>query len=397
MSSNNGISKSARILSEFTMLSKISRDNAESLKFSIIDLKEDDYIINVNNKKISFRVLSDEDLSDFDKKVLQKDLRKKYSVFRSLRLIFTMQIVSPKLIVGCSSDRIFKTLISYKKDNIDYVVDYSNNVIMKQSDYYDFFSFEESNVLDKVDLYYIYIILEQTKQYEKIEYLLLFSDKVLKNMPRNGFTEEGVNNRNCLLFGNSCDSVFFSKFDSRKFGVRDELDQFTLNPNMANTNIYYDEEKNKYCYKNNEFGNFYFDLLSNYVKDNDTSSELLSERRYSYCHMNSQYIASLLGMNSKVVAGKISVGDNSYFLHSWVELDEVNVVADYNHNLIIDKDVYYKLYGAISINKTPINELLFYSREANNDAELGFECYMINYFGQEIHKDLSKNKQLFKK
>lgn len=395
MASSSDISKRARILSEFTMFSRIRRDNTESLKLSIIDLEEENYVINANNRKLPFKILSDENLSDFDKKVLQTESRKKHSVFRSLRLMFSMPLVSPKLIVGCCSDRVFKTLISYTKNNTDYVIDYSNNVIMKQSDYYELFSFKELNVLDQVDIYFIYVYIRENKDYKNIEYYLLDSDIYLKNCPRKGYASNGVNMRNCLLFGDWSDSVFISPVDSRNvLKTIVNLDSFTLEPEKENKHVTYDNSLNKYCYEDEIFGAIYFDLLSNFVQEDEIKEKLLSESRYSECHMNSQFIASYLGQNSKVVAGKIKMGHNFYLLHSWVEIDEINVVVDYNHNLVMNKDVYYKLFGAISINKTTVNELISYLDELNSKLDLKLDSYMFNYFGQELHRDISKNKQL---
>lgn len=58
------------------------------------------------------------------------------------------------------------------------------------------------------------------------------------------------------------------------------------------------------------------------------------------------------------------------------------------------KDDYYKLNGAISINKTPINKLVSYLNEINFKLGLKLDSHMINYFGQELHRDISKNEQL---
>lgn len=382
----NDVSKNTEILSKFTMF------NEEEYDYSIIDIIDENYSIQINDKKYLFKILSDMDgLINFDKEVLKTRKRQAYSIYRNLRLMFTLSIAFPKLIVGCDKNKVLRTLILYNEDNKTLVIDYANNIIMQDKDYYELFGFKELNILDRVDLYYLYTLIKENSEFEKIEYYLLYSEEILESVKRKGMLIEGINVRNCLLVGSYCDSVFFSDFDSEHNKIREELDSFTLDPNKISEFIIYDEKCAKYYHSR---GNFYFDLLSNYIKDEELKSELFSASRYSYCHANSQYVAFLIGANSKVVGGKIRIGENSYFYHSWVEIDEKNLVLDYNHNLVMNKDDYYKLNGAVAINKTPINELVSYLNEINFKLGLKLDSYMINYFGQELHRDISKNKQL---
>lgn len=389
MTSVNDVSKNIEILSKFTMF------NEEEYDYSIIDIIDDNYSIQINDKKYLFKILSDMDgLINFDKEVLKTRKRQAYSIYRNLRLMFTLSIAFPKLIVGCDKNKILRTLILYNEDDKALVIDYANNIIMQDKDYYELFGFKELNILDRVDLYYLYTLIKENSEFEKIEYYLLYSEEILESVKRKGMLVDGINVRNCLLVGSYCDSVFFSDFDSEHNKIREELDSFTLDPNKIYEFIIYDKKCDKYYHSR---GNFYFDLLSNYIKDEELKSELFSTNRYSYCHANSQYVAFLIGKSSKVVGGKIRVGENSYFYHSWVEIDEKNLVLDYNHNLVMNKDDYYKLNGAVAINKTPINELVSYLNEINFKLGLKLDSYMINYFGQELHKDITKNKQLLTK
>lgn len=388
MASISDKTKAIETLSKFTML------NEEDSDFYIIDIADENYTIHIDNKKYPFKLVSDMDgVISFDKEVLKTRKRHAYSIYRNLRLMFTLPIAFPKLIVGYNQDRILRTLILYNKDNENLVIDYANNIIMKQQDYCELFSFERLNLIDKVDIYYLYALIKENGDFEKVEYYLLYSEKILEGFQRKGLLNDGINVRNCLLIGSDSDSVFFSDFDSEHNKIREELDSFTLNPNKKGKNIIYDDKCKKYYHCE---GNFYFELLSNYIKDEELKKELFSENRYSYCHANSQYVAFLMGEDSKVVGGKIRIGENSYFYHSWVEIEDKNLVLDYNHNLVMNRDDYYNLNGAISINKTPINELVSYLNEINFKLDLKLDSYMINYFGQELHRDISKNKQLLK-
>ena len=84
----------------------------------------------------------------------------------------------------------------------------------------------------------------------------------------------------------------------------------------------------------------YFNLLSDFIDNEQIKDELLSKKRHGHCHENSQMIANGLGDNALIVGGKIKINENDYFNHSWVELEDEKLVFDYNHNIIMDKKGY---------------------------------------------------------
>ena len=65
MASVNDVSKNIEILSKFTMF------NEEEIDFSIIDIIDENYSIQIDDKKYLFKILSDMDgLISFDKEIL---------------------------------------------------------------------------------------------------------------------------------------------------------------------------------------------------------------------------------------------------------------------------------------------------------------------------------------
>ena len=144
MANSSDKSKTIEVLSRFTML------NEEDYDFSVIDIADEDYTIQVDNKKYPFKILSDMDsLISFDKDALKTRKRHVYAIYRNLRLMFTLPIVFPKLVVGYNQDRILKNLILYNKNNANLVIDY-----------YELFGFEKLNLIDKVDIYYLYVLIK---------------------------------------------------------------------------------------------------------------------------------------------------------------------------------------------------------------------------------------------
>lgn len=99
-----------------------------------------------------------------------------------------------------------------------------------------------------------------------------------------------------------------------------------------------------------------------------------------------------------LINGKCKINEKDYFYHSWMEAvaeDGKTKVFDYTNNLIIDKKDYYRLFEAITINRTEsitlmeVLEMLYMFNLALGPLELG-------YFSQQIKRDLEKNKFLIK-
>jgi hypothetical protein len=198
--------------------------------------------------------------------------------------------------------------------------------------------------------------------------------------------------------------MFFQKVDSdnkNNNNLIEILDTFTENPTIKSKYIEYDEDKKSYSFIFNSKPVFIFRLLSDYVISEEIKENLLSSSRYHECHENSILVASSLDRDIQestyIVGGKIDANKQNSFLHSWVEIDKENLVLDYNHNIIMNRDSYYKLFYASPISKTNYFDYYKYFETIMLDFNFNFHPTFLNYFGKEIIKDLEKNKQLIKK
>lgn len=400
----------------FTFHSKFSRNINSKLYCSDIVMtnttSSEDYAFKYDGKTYPFSVFSDKELQKLDKKTLESKKRIKSHTFRSLKLACSMDLVNPRIAIGNSIVGIFDTLIVFQENGIDKVIDYARNLIMSKKDYYEIFKFSELNVVDKVDLYNIYFMMDKFGDFEHIYEYLIFTKEIFNELSKkddfNFFTEkydrDGINKRNYILFGDDCDCLFFQSEDiyHMKYNklIR-ELDDFTENPTRKSKHITYVKDKEKYMLKARNFGYFTFDLLSDLILEEEEKEKLLSTARYHECHTNANMIARSLSDKDKasayVVGGKFKENENDYFYHSWVEIDERNVVIDYNHNIVMNRDKYYRLYEIVAISKTPILKMQDIVQTVIFDA--GFNMYPmeLNYFGEEVMRDLKKNEKVFQK
>ena len=183
--------------------------------------------------------------------------------------------------------------------------------------------------------------------------------------------------------------------------IREELANFTLNPKQETDYIKYDRSINQYSLNAKDFGYFTFNLLSDQYKNEDLKKQLLSDTRYEECHKNSVLTALSLREEDRksahIVGGKIKANDVDYFFHSWVEVDDINTVIDFNRNLIMNKYRYYKLFGAVAINRTSIDDMIDIIKTVVFDAKLDIHPMTLNYFGKELMNDLKKNEKILKK
>lgn len=142
-------------------------------------------------------------------------------------------------------------------------------------------------------------------------------------------------------------------------------------------------------------------MLSDKISDSKLKKQLLSESRYHNCHENTPKVAASLDEETRkkayIVGGKIKCNDIDYLYHSWVEIDDLSAVIDFNNNIIMKKEDYYKLFGAISINKTNILDMMQIIEMVCLKAKLRFHQANLNYFGNEIMNDLKKNEKIFRK
>lgn len=404
----------------FTTKSNYYRNFCNRLPFAKnmtgVTTKKDCYIFKYLGKEYPFTLFSEWNLQDIEKETIKDSQNKfKMSTLRNLRLACSLDIVNPKLIIGNSSFRALDTLISYEDKGTQKIIDYSKNLVMKADDYFKLFKFDKLNMLEKWKLYNIYMIVSQTECWEHLFEFLLFYDEIFSDLAKNEMFDEynmkktfnvkGFHKKNNSVLGNKSDSLFFDvEIDQAKFKYKDsrkEIDNFTLNPSIFTEHVRYDEKKKKYIYEDKDFGMFEFGLLSDLFESEEIKADLLSENRYHKCHSNSYKIIERLSIVDQelayLVAGKIRANDTNDFYHSWVEIDSKNVVLDYNRNIVMNRDKYYKLYGVVALQRTMLQEMEEICDELISKAELILTDKDINYFGSEILFDLKKNEKVFSK
>lgn len=108
-----------------------------------------------------FSLFSDYDLQDYDKKILKSNKRYKEFLGRTLKLACSLDLVSPKVVIGNSLMDNFSLLILFSEDGVNKVIDYSKNLVMNQEDYYKIFCFQDINVVDQFDLYQIHYLMDE--------------------------------------------------------------------------------------------------------------------------------------------------------------------------------------------------------------------------------------------
>lgn len=374
--------------------------------------KDFDYIFNYEGKTYPFSVFSDRKLQNIDKKILESNERYKEYLHRVLKLACSLDLVNPRVAIGNSLEKIYSLIIIYQENGIEKVIDYSKNLIMTKKDYYELYKFNELNIVSKMDLYNIYYLLTKFNNYQYIFEYLLFTKEIFDELSKKNmfsfFKEKyninGLNKNNYLLFGNNSDSLFFWGVDSKhsKFEkIIREVNDFTENPQEKSKHISYDKEKDRYMLKERKFGYFTFDLISSLTKNEEVQKILLSKERYGECHINANILGRALEDENKksafIVGGKFKINEIDYFYHTWVEIDDNNTVLDFNHNIVMNRDKYYKLFEIVPISKTPVFEMEDIIKIVENDADLGLHPMYLNYFGSEVRQDLKKNEMIFKK
>lgn len=407
-------------LMNFTTKSNYYRNFCNRLPFAKnmtgVTTKKDCYIFKYLGKEYPFSLFSEWNLQDIEKENIKDSQRRiKMSTLRNLRLACSLDVVNPKLIIGNSSFRALDTLISYEDKDIEKIIDYSKNLVMKADDYFELFQFDKLNTLEKWKLFNVYSVIAEMDCWEHLFEFLLFYDEIFSDLAKNEmfdeynmqkrFNAKGFHKKNNSILGNKSDSLFFDvEFDQAKFKYKDsrrEIDDFTLNPSIFTEHVRYDEKKKKYIYEDKDFGMFEFGLLSDSFESEEEKADLLSKHRYHRCHFNSQKIIESLAKvdqeNAFLVAGKIRANDTNDFYHSWVEIDSKNVVLDYNRNFVMNRDKYYKLYGAVALQKTTAADIKEIYDKLINEAELLLTDKDLNYFGAEILRDLKKNEKVFSK
>lgn len=410
-SQNEEIPKELNTLGTFTMQSKKIRNILINSKvFNNIKrnpYNKNEYVFIDDDKEYIFSLFSDWNLQKFDKKVLESKNRFDYSLPRILKLINSLGINFPNLVIGSSNVYAFDLLIVYKDGIQTKVIDYAKNLIMDKEDYYELFCFKEINTVSLPELYFISDIYRRLGYHNLYEYLI-FTKEIFNDLKRykefsylkDKFSLNGTNYNNYYFLGDKSDFQFFQKEDTtgNKYEkITDEIDDFTIK--LKSKHIKPDKEEGYYRYKK-LFKQFSFRLISNLVVEEEAQKILLSMDRFKKCHHNSINFANALKEVGQkdvyVVFGKFKINEIDYVYHSWIEIKDLKLVLDWNHNLIIDLDKYYELYEIEVLNKTYIEDIIKYDTLIK-DFDLYIDDFTINLFGNNIYNDLMKNTRILKK
>ncbi len=382
----------------FTTLNKLNKIVIfHTLCAKTIKWKDNKYLFSYNGKQYPFSILSDQPIQKVDQKYLlnhkvNSSNHYLYSTIRSLKLAASLDLNNLKIVTGTSLAQKLDILISFSYKNKEYIINYFYNLIMLKQDYYNLFKYKEFSIVNKNELYQIHHILNYIGN-EHLYELLIFNQIFFPNI--NEYDSNGFNNNNMAIIGKNHDSLFFLNIDCYpKYGtILNELTKFTQNPTINFKHIKKTNQSGKYLLKDRKFGICFFYLLSDYINDKAIKQQLLSDNRYNKCH--EMAIKMALNFQSKenfiyVVGGKIAVNENDFFKHSWVEIDNKNLVIDFNHNLIMDRDQYYRLFSTKIISKTNVNDLKKILKIVYKDLSLDLHPILINYFGMEIMNDINK-------
>lgn len=405
--------KNLNILEYFTLQRGLKKRlltlNPMILKYiEKVKKKENNYTFKYEGKTYPFEILSEKDkIQKVDCEILS-NIKERYSksTIRTLKLASHLDTINPKIVVGKTRLDHFICLLLVDENNKEKIIDYSKNLIMEKNDYKELFKLRKFNFVEKKNLYLMKYFFDDLFDEFPME-MLLFSREFIKELSKTHPILKNNNlNRNLgiySLWGDGSDSLFFTEDDYKNlqyFEERNLLNYFTMFPDFQDKNIKYISD-NKYEIKVKGLGKIDFGLISNIVKDYGTVLDLLSENRYGKCHYNAPCLAKAIGEvepNTYLVSGKVMINDKDSFSHSWVESKQNNevLVYDYNTNLIMKKIDYYRLYGAKPVNKTKASniEKIFKKLE---DIPIDFNIIDIDYFGEDIYRDLNKNTKILKK
>ncbi len=389
----------------FTTKSRVFKTLDSMLPFFNIKKKDKGYIFHYNKKDYCFEILSEKKILLPDKKNLQdKKERIKKCLSRSLRIATTNDLLDQKFLI-ISSLLGINFIVEYQKDGEERIIDYSTNLIMEKSAFFNLFQAKTINVLDKETLYRYHEDMEYLDDINLI-YILLAGKEIMTNVNNKIKAFEDISNfcpnpLNDKVIGKDCDGIFLDSEDIKTNFLDEEIDNFTFNTTNLTSHI--KKDSNYFYYQKLPFSKkIPFNTLDTYVADKETRTILQSENRYGHCHYNSIKLLQALTTSSYdqayIISGKIKLTEYDYVYHSWVELTKDNkiMVIDFNRNVIMKKEDYYNMKKPIIINKTSletINKLLEYEDAFNLYLPTNLEVY----FNEEFIKDFEKNKSLIKK
>ncbi len=249
----------------------------------------DRFLFKYNSSIYPFQLLSSLNLQKIDCNYLQnKEMRQAKSYYRTLKLVNSLDLVNPNLVIGYTLYDQFILLISTQ----NYIYDYSRNLIMNQDDYLKLFQFQEINRLDKYEMDAIYNYLNSQKNFNLLTEFLLNPEKkweIERLQDKHQYNHDGFCLKNYLLYSIDGDGAFYMDEDFQNQKYRQEriaLDYFTLNPTSPSSFIN-DQGNNQYELQASNSKLFKFELLSNFFEIN----ELFTHQRFKRCHENSILLA----------------------------------------------------------------------------------------------------------
>lgn len=364
--------------------------------------KDDIYYLPFLDEEIPFELLSDKNINEVDKKVLlNEEKRNTYATLRTLRIAGSPLIEDGECLTIISNH--IKTVVRYKRNGKYFIIDYSNNLIMKEKDYKKVFSYKVVENLSQCDIAYLDEIFNGKYTDLPLELFLIAFREITEELKKKdksfmpNYESSGINGKNKYILDN-CETLFWLNVD-RESDYLDELREvfdFTINPNtvanITNNGKYY------------KYKDYLFRLYSDCIASSKTKDILLSDARYGLCFTKSIETAFSLGASLsdesiRIVLGKVKINPEESFCHVWVEYQAKKskkwYAVDFTGNIIMEASDYYRFRNATIINITPMQIL----RGLQSYFEIynpHMNQYLIFYFSKELLNDLEKNKTLFK-
>lgn len=183
----------------------------------------------------------------------------------------------------------------------------------------------------------------------------------------------------------------FTKFDDMKIyslmaRIYETIDDYDFRT------ISWSDELNSFVYQNEDF-KIPFNLLSDFITQEDDKKELTSNERIHKCHEKSILLASIYP-NFRIITGYVYL-EKQRMLHSVIEYDdnEGTIILDWTRNLRMLKEDYIRL-----TNLRVIETIEGY--DVKNDitgsiTQLGMDLKTYCVFRPEIVKELKKNNIVF--
>lgn len=171
-----------------------------------------------------------------------------------------------------------------------------------------------------------------------------------------------------------------------------KINYFNIRKRLLNNSYIYKDENIKFeFYKLEKYLNKILKEEDNYVKE-----EMNFLMKYNLIKGNCYAMNMILASNIKdsyLVTGLLTFEDGTTHLHAYVEY--IDYIIDFTKNLIIKKNIYYKLLKVTELGKIKSKDISNIYNLTSENTILNTTRYMA-LFGDEIITDLNKNKQLLK-